>query len=49
MKACRSEPRAADDRFDTRSDIGLAKATCKSMEKSVTSFGTGKDEAAETR
>jgi len=36
-----------DDPFDTRSDTGLKKAICKSVERTGTSFGTGEREAAE--
>ena len=33
MKARRDVPHAVDDPFDTRSDIGLKKAICKSVER----------------
>ncbi|KAK3048291.1 hypothetical protein LTR09_010284 [Extremus antarcticus] len=47
LKARYSGPHAADDRSDTRSDIGLKKAICKSVERSGISFGTEDEEAAE--
>ncbi len=48
LKARHSVPHAADDQFDTRSDIGSKKVICKSVERPGKSLGTGGDEAAET-